>query len=244
MLKIGLDNYAHNATASATIETLGHTSDSVISSDVTSWVGVNACTLTLAFSAPVTIDLLTLHRIEIVTNVTITAKLVSATVWTGVFTPTSLKGIDSKTLYTTCAGTIDSIEFAFTGTGYPSIGYIWAGTSQTIKFEKLQLVDNSNDIVNVTLGNYAGSSKRPNYRSAQITLQKKSIADISGFIRAIIERGYGVPRPAIILTSTCFLDDVMLCILDSGKYQYDVFDSAGDRIVNTTIGLSEVFGGI
>jgi hypothetical protein len=211
---------------------------------VTNWVGLDACTLSFVWASSKVIDLLTVHRIELVTNVTITGKLATVTVFSGVFTPTDLNGIDIKTLYTNLAGTIDELVFSFTGTGSPEVGYIWAGSKQDHKFEKIQIVDNSTDVTSITLGGFAIKSKRMAYRNYQVTLSKILFETQRTFIRNILATGYGTPRPCIILADSCLVDDAMLGIFDSGKYQYDIFDTAPLRYTNITIGLTEVFGGV
>lgn len=244
MLRVGLDNYVDSATVTSSVETLGHTSSAVLDHTVTSWVGLNSCTLTLTWSSSKVIDLLTIHRIKIVTNVTITGKLATVTQFTDTFTNTDLNGIDVKTLYTALSGTIDELIFSFTGSGSPEIGYIWAGTKQDVLFEKIQIVDNSADITNITLGGFATKSKRSAFRNYQVTLQKELFTTQRTFIRNILSTGYGLPRPYIILADACLVNDAMLGILDSGKYQYDIFDVVPDRKTNITIGITEVFGGV
>ena len=244
MLRVGLLNYASEATVTASIEPLGHTSTSVIDHTVASWVGTNACTLTLTWASSKVIDLLTVHRIKIVTNVTITGKLATVTQFSDTFTNTDLNGIDIKSLYTGFSGTIDELIFSFTGTGSPEIGYIWAGTKQDILFEKIQIVDNSADITSISLGGFSNVSKRTSFRTYQVTLQKMVFETQRTWIRNILATGYGLPRPYIVLADSCLVDDAMLGILDSGKFQYDIFDTRPDRMTNITISIAEVFGGV
>jgi hypothetical protein len=244
VLRVGLDNYIDESTVTASVNTLGHTSDSVKDYTITNWVGVDACTLTVTWSSSKVIDLLTIHRIKIVTNCTITGKLSSSTVFSGVFTNTNLNGIDVKSLYTNLSGTIDELEFSFTGTGSPEIGYIFAGSKIDSDFEKIQLIDNVSDITNITLGGFASNSKRTAYRSMTLTINKKLFTTNRDFIRNIISYGLGIPRPWIVLASDCLVDDCMLGIMDAHKFQYDLFDVSPDRYSNITIGIQEVFGGV
>ena len=245
MLRIGLDNCAPQATASATSEILGHPASAILDDTSTFWAGQGPCTLSAVFPAPSAVALLFLQRLVFSGTLTITGTLASAPVFSKAFVPADLCGVSVKCLYTGLEGTIDTLTLAFSGSvSTVSLGHLWAGSKQDILFEKLELTDNAADIVSVTTGNYAGHTARPLYRSCQVTLQKTTFATVRDFIRNILLRGYGVPRPVVLLTASCLVDDAMLAIMDSPKTQYDLFESAPVRKVQATIGFSEIFGGV
>lgn len=244
MLRVGLDNYIDESTVTASIVSLGHSQDAVKDYTTSNWVGSNTCTLTATWASSKVINLLTIHRMKIITNVTITGKLASVTVFSGVFTPTHLNGIDTLSLYTGLSGIIDELVFSFTGTGSPEIGYIFAGSYIESLFEKIQLVDNVSDITNITIGGFSSNSKRTSYRNMTLTLSKKLFNTNRNFIRSIISEGLGIPRPYVVIASDCFVDECMLGIMDATKFQYDLFDVKPGRYSNITIGVTEVFGGV
>lgn len=244
MLRIGLDNYTGLAVATASIEPIGHTAAMVQDATVSNWTGYGSCTLTLTWATARAVNLLTLHRIILPGSLSVVGTLAAAPVFSGSFTSASLDGIDVLSLYTGLTGTVDQIVFTFTGAGTPVIGYIWAGSCADVRAENVQLTDNALDIVNVTTGSFAASSPRPVYRGLQVTIEKRLFADTRTLTRAILQRGFGVPRPVILLADDCFVDDSMLAIMDSGKVQYDIFDTTPKRKTQATIGFTEIFGSV
>jgi hypothetical protein len=244
VLRIGIDNYVSAAVATASIEPIGHTASMVQDTTVTNWTGYGACTLTLTWAVAKAVQLLTLHRVTLMTSVTVSGTLAAVPVFSHAFTYADLDGIDVLSLYTGLSGTVDKIVFTFAGAGNPSVGYVWAGACSDVKAEKIQLTDNALDIVNVTTGSFAASSSRPVYRSIQATIEKRLFSDTSTLTRAILRSGYGVPRPVVLLADACFVDDSMLAILDSGKVQYDIFDTRPERKTQATIGFTEIFGSV
>jgi hypothetical protein len=157
------------------------------------------------------------------------------------YTNDDLCGLDIQTLATGLSGRCTSIEFIFSGyTALNMIGYLWAGSMVEADHEQIQLSDNSTDLTNITIGNFAATTPRNSMQSAQVTLAKDAFDDVQTFCRALLRSGLGTPRP-VVLNECDQIESAFLGISDANKFQYDIFRRKS-RMGQATIGFSEVFG--
>lgn len=257
-MKFGIENLLNDVTvtfSSNAIPYPGGEEENMLNNDSQMLCMFDEATVTilLQFEA-LTVDMIGLFNVQFGETLTIRTYSTYPTTITNTktITPSDLTGLFVKNTYLnlTNKAPITAIELIFTGEDEQYeydidtwIGYIWAGLMIDLDCaENLMPIDQSEDEAKITRVNHPDNNNRYEYQEFKATVKKENnFVDLRNNMRHILNTGYGTPRPWYFDEPFFPSPEIILGILNSGKVPYDLLETDGGFIAQTSFGIREVF---